>query len=73
MFHDATTENGKDDGLDAHTLSTYVHAIMACRQISILRARATAIGKALSVEDVNTLVRQSLRCHPERARSQNGA
>jgi hypothetical protein len=54
MFHDAATENGKDDGLDAHTLSMYVHAIMACRQISILRARATAIGKALSVEDVNT-------------------
>ena len=54
MFHDAATENGKDDGLDAHTLLTYIHAIMVCRQINILRARATAIGKALSVEDVST-------------------
>lgn len=70
MFHDAATENG---GLNAHTLSTYVHAIIAYHQISILRARATAMGKSLSVEDVNTLVRQSLRCHPERARSQSGA
>ena len=35
-------------------VSKYVHSIMVCRQISILRACATAIGKAVTVEDVNT-------------------
>ena len=35
-------------------VSKYVHSIMVCRQISILRACVTAIGKAVTVEDVNT-------------------
>jgi hypothetical protein len=32
-------------------VSMYIHAIMACCQISILRARATATRKAVIVED----------------------